>query len=191
MLLDGDIGLDGEEVVEGGALVVSELGVEAVGVEDGLALGFRHLAKVAEGAGDEAAAIDGQRVVLLRCGLNLLTLDGGEVLDGLVAGEEAAALLVRHVVELSEAIEEALLVLLGQLFEARLVLKGVLLLLRGEGAVTVHPLGEVLLILFGLAVGFGLRLRLAGWSGLTRYRRSVASLRCGMHGCEPDGPGEA
>jgi hypothetical protein len=77
------------------------------------------------------------------------------VLQGLVTGEETAALLIGHVVELGEAIEEALLVLLGKLVEAGLVLKGALLLIGWEIAMAIHPLGEMLLVGFGADGRFG------------------------------------
>jgi hypothetical protein len=147
--LDGDVRLDGKEVIEGGALVVVELAVEAIGAEDGLALGLGHLSEIAEGTLDETAAIGWERGELLRGAAYLLALSRSEVLEGLVAGEETAALLIGHVVELGEAIEEALLVLLGKLVEAGLVLKSALLLIWWEIAMAIHPLGEMLLVGLG------------------------------------------
>ena len=58
--LNGKIGLDGEETGERAAFLVRELAAETVGVEDGLALRLGHLAEVAEGPGDEAAAVFGE-----------------------------------------------------------------------------------------------------------------------------------
>ena len=65
--------LDLHEGVEAGALGVGEV-VEALGVEDGLALGGGKLAEAAEGAGDVAALVGGEIGELLHGGANLLTL---------------------------------------------------------------------------------------------------------------------
>ncbi len=75
---------------------------------------------------------------------------------GLVVLDDAAALLGRHVVELGEAIEHALLCLRRKVAEARLLLQGALLVGERQVAVTVHPLGEVFLVLLlgaGSSVG--------------------------------------
>ena len=125
--LNGKVGFDGEETGEGAAFLVRELAAETVGVEDGLALGVGHLAEVAEGPGDEAAAVFGETAKLLEGSADLLTLRHSEMRHGFVVLDEAAALLGRHVVKLGEAIEHALLGLRRKVAEARFLLQSALL----------------------------------------------------------------
>jgi hypothetical protein len=115
-----------------------------------LALGLGHLAEVAEGTADEAAAILRKAAELLHCSAKLLALRDAHVGDGFVALEEAAALLGRHIVELGKAVAEPLLGLGGKIVEAGLALERLLLLSERHVAVTSHPLGQVLLILCGV-----------------------------------------
>ena len=134
--------------VEGGALGVGEV-IEALGVEDGLALGGGEFAEAAEGAGNVAALVGGEIAELLHGAADLCALGGSEALHGFVALQQDLALGRIHGVELGEAVPHALLGLEGEIFEAGLGFEGFLLLLGCEVAVVVHPLGEV------LAVGLG------------------------------------
>ena len=114
----------------------------------------RHLTEVEDGAGHEAATLRGHSDEILHSGAVLLALRGREALDGLVAIEDASALLRVHVVELGETVAHALLGLRGQFVEAGLILERALLVGEGEVLVALHPLGEVLLILAaGTALG--------------------------------------
>ena len=157
--LNGKVGLDGEETGEGAAFLVRELAAETVGVEDGLALRVWHLAKVAEGSGDQTATIFRETAKLLHGSADLLALRRGEVRHGLVAVDNAAALFGRHAVELGKAIEHALLCLRRKVAKAGFALQGALLVCEWQATVTIHPLGEVFLILL-LRAGSGVRRRL-------------------------------
>lgn len=152
--LDGQVGFNRKQAGEGGALLVGELAADAIRGEDGLTLLVRHLAKITEGAGYQAATFDGQTAELLHGFTDLLALRLGKVLQGLVALQNALALLLGHVVELGETIQVALLGLLGKLFEAGFALQFRLLRDERQGAVALHPLGEMLLILLGTDGGF-------------------------------------
>jgi hypothetical protein len=179
--LDGQVRLDGEEVGEGRALFVGELTADTVGVDHGLALGWRGIAKFAEGACDEATAVDGKSTELLHGAANLLALGYGEVLHGLGALEEALALSIGHAIELGEAVEHALLGLGWQLAESGLVLEGSLLLCEGEVPMTVHPLREMFLILTR-----------AGRSGCDQARaRGMRTAGKRLGGEQAGGPSEA
>jgi len=96
------------EAVQAGALGVREV-VEALGVQDGLALRGREFAEAAEGAIYVAALVGREIEELLEGGADLLALRRCEVLHPLVVFEQALALFGRHGVELGEAIEQALL----------------------------------------------------------------------------------
>ena len=150
----GKIGFDGEEVAECGALGRGEGGgVAWVGVEGVLALLGRKAAEIAEGAGDDAAAIFRKTSQLLHGGADLLALLGGEALHDFGAGEEASPALGRHVVEFSEAIAHALLGLGRQIVEAGFLLEGALLLRRRHVLVSAHPLREVITLGTDVAAG--------------------------------------
>ncbi|CAN5616626.1 hypothetical protein BH10ACI4_BH10ACI4_02240 [soil metagenome] len=99
-----------------------------VGAKDRLALLIRHLAQIAEGTGDETAALYRQITELPHGCPDLLTLRLGEMLHRFVPLKDATPLLVGHTVELGQAIQHALLGLLRKLPEARFALEcGVLL----------------------------------------------------------------
>ena len=112
----------------------------------GLTLVRREIAQIAEGVGNGAAAVRGEAGELAHGAAHLLTLLGGEMLHGFGAGNDALPFFWSHVVELGEAVVHALLHLRGQIAETGFTLQGPLLLRHGEVAVTVHPLGEMLLI---------------------------------------------
>jgi hypothetical protein len=71
------------------------------------------------------------------------------VFHRLVTLKYPAALLCWHAIEVAEAIQHVLLRLGWKIAEAGFVLQGTLLLSKREIAVTVHPLGQVFLILLG------------------------------------------
>lgn len=144
--LHGKVGFDGEEVGEGGALLVGELAPKASGVKNSLALRNRHLADIAEGAGYKAAAIDGKAAELLHRSTNLLPLRRREPFHHLGAFKQAAALFRRHVIELRQPVLHPLLRLLRQFAETRFILESLLLLRERQIAVAVHPLREMLLL---------------------------------------------
>jgi hypothetical protein len=152
------VGLDREDGGEHGALGIGELGAEGGGVDGLLALIGGHLAEVEDGANDDAAARQGNRVQLLHGIAVLLTLGQREALQGLVAVEHAAALLRVHVVEPGQLVELVLLELPRKLAKAGIVLECALLFREREIAVVVHPLLHVLLVLSGPGddIGFGL-----------------------------------
>jgi hypothetical protein len=129
-VLDRNVGFKCEKTGERVALLLGELSAETVCVHEGLTLLRRHLAQVAEGAGYEELAVLRKSAVLLNRTLDLLSLLRSEVLHLLVALNNAPALLWSHIVELSEAIAYALLRLRWKITEARLILKGTLLLCR-------------------------------------------------------------
>ena len=92
-----------------------------------------------------------------------------EVLDLFVAIDDALALLWSQLVQLIETVEHALLRLLRKIAEAGLILKCALLLLGRKVTVAIHPLRQMLLILFR--------------SRLTRASHWLARcLACSMHG---------
>jgi hypothetical protein len=101
--------------------------------------------RIAEGAGDEAATVYREAAEILHGAAYLLALRRGEALHGLGMLDDTAALLIGHVVELGEAIKHSLLSLGRELAEAGFVLERGLLLLERELAVTIHPLGQMLL----------------------------------------------
>jgi len=118
--------------------------VEALGVQDGLALRGGEFAEAAKGAVYVAALVGWEIEELLEGNANLLALGWGEVLHPLVVFQQALTLFRRHGIELGEAIEQALLRLRRIEIETGLCLQGFLLLLRCEVAVAAHPLREML-----------------------------------------------
>ena len=176
--------LDAHEIVEGGALGVREV-IEALGVEDGLALGGGKLAEAAEGAGDVAALVGGKVGELLHGVANLAALLGGEMLHGFVALEDLGTLFSGHGVELGEAIAHALLGGGREVTEAGLGFEGLLLLLGGEIVVAIDPVGEMLAGGPGVGAGVcrggvgGLTLNGCG-RGLLLVDRRRRRGRCGV-----------
>ena len=166
-----EVGLDRDEIGEGGALAGGEVAGEAAGVERGLTLLRGKIAELAEGAGDGAAAIVGQAAKLLHGAADLLTLLGVELLHGLGAVEHVLTLCGRHVIELGQAIAHALLDRRREIAEAGLLFEGALLLRERHTAVAVHPLGEMLLT----------GVRADGCAGF-RLARAVGAMRGGRGG---------
>ena len=140
------IWFDRKEIGERAPLLVRKLAAKAGRVENGLALRLRHLAKIAEGAGNEAATIFRESAKLLHRAANLLSLRRRKALHGFGAVKDSAALVRRHVIELRQAIAHALLGRRGQIAKAGLIFQSALLLRERKVAVTVHPLGQMLLI---------------------------------------------
>jgi hypothetical protein len=138
--LNREIGFNCQKVGESCALLIGELGAKTILVEYGLALRLRHLAKVSEGARDQAPAVDGKPAKLLHGAPDLSALSWSKVLQCLVTLERAAALFGRHVIEVAEVVQHALLGLCWKIIEARLALQRTVLLREREVAVTVHPL---------------------------------------------------
>lgn len=178
---NGDEGLDGEKAGDGPSFLVGELAAKAVGREDRLALGFGHGAQVVEGAGHEAAAIGGEAAVLLHGPTQLLALRHAQIGDGLVALEEAAALVGRHIVQLGQTVAQALLRFGREIAEAGFAFKRLLLLAGGEVAVAIEPLGQMAALSLsavrphtGEGAGRGL---LAGRRALLRDRRDARERR--------------
>lgn len=145
--MDRNEGFNREETGEGVAFLIGELAAETIGAEDSLTLRLGHLAKITEGSCDQAATVFGETAKLLHGPADLLTLRRREMRHGFVVLDDAAALLGRHVVKLGEAVEHALLCLGGKVAEAGFLLQGSLLIGERQIAMTVHPLGEVLLVL--------------------------------------------
>lgn len=138
--LDGEVRFRAEQAVERIALLRAE--ISGVRFGGGLALIWQ-IAQVAEGLGDGVLAIERQGVELAHGAGDLLALSWGEPLHTFDAVEDAGALVGRHGVELLEAGADAGLLLRRQLLEAGLALEGLLLLLRGQVLVLLHPLAEV------------------------------------------------
>jgi hypothetical protein len=145
-MLDRQIRFDGKESGERVALLLGKLAAKAVFLEDGIALLRRHLAEVAEGAGDKAATVLWKATKLPQGTHNLLALRWRQMLHRFGAFNDAAALFGRHIVELRKAVEHALLCLLREITEAGFVLQGTLLVCQRKIAVTIHPLCQMLLI---------------------------------------------
>ena len=116
--LGRDVGLRGEQTGEGGTLLIGKFTAGTVGVQQRLSLGWRHLAKIAEGAGDQAAAVDGKAVKFAHGVADLLLLSGVEVLNGFVALQHPATLLGGHVIELRQLVSKPLLALWRKIAEA-------------------------------------------------------------------------
>jgi hypothetical protein len=146
---DREIGFDGKEVGESGALLIGELAADAIRVENGLALRVGHLAEVAEGAADQAPTISREAIPLMHGCDDLLPLRLGQMLQCLVALQYAATLFFRHIVELGKALQITLLGLGGELTEAGFVLEGGVLLIQREVTMTFHPLCQVFLVRAG------------------------------------------
>lgn len=177
-----EIGLDGEEIVEGSAFLPAVLAGESGGVEVLLALRFGHGAEIAEGTGYGAAAVVREGAELRHGAAHLLALRGRKALQLLVALENAISLLGPHGVELAEAIAHTLLSLGRKLVEAGLAFERALLLGNGQVAVAVHPFGEMLAIAAGRSgvrggrpLGSGTRRR-RGWPLGNR----LALAKCGV-----------
>jgi len=116
-------------------------------------------------------AVRRQGVELAHGAGDLLALRRGQALHALDAVEDALALIGRHGVELLEAGADTGLLLWRQLIEAGLAFQGLLLLLRREILVLLHPLAEVAgragigaLSVGGLATD-GLAVAIDGWGG--------------------------
>ena len=140
MLLGWEHGLNGHEAAEGVALLIVEAIGVAAGVECGGALFGRKLAKGAEAAANGGFLVRRKRRPVARGRANLLALLRREVLHIFIALDERVALLLRHGVELGEAVAHALLRGLRQIVEAGLVFERLLLLRRRKIVVVVHPL---------------------------------------------------
>jgi hypothetical protein len=110
-------------------------------------LRLRHLAKIAEGSGDEAPAVFRQSPKLLHGAANLLSLRWSKTLHRFGTVKNAATLLWRHIIQLRQAIAHPLLSRWGEIAKARLILQSALLFGRRKIAVTFHPLRQVFLIL--------------------------------------------
>ena len=143
MLVGWEHGLNVHQAVERAALLRIEAVGIATGVESSGALVRRQLAQGAEAAADGGLLILWQRGPVARGRADLIALLRREVLHIFVALDESVALLLRHGIELGEAIAHALLRGLRQIVEAGLVLKRLLLLGGVESAVLVHPLGQM------------------------------------------------
>jgi len=143
VLVRWEHGLNVHQAVERAALLRIEAVGIATGVESSGALVRRQLAQGAEAAADGGLLILWQRGPVARGRADLIALLRREVLHIFVALDESVALLLRHGIELGEAIAHALLRGLRQIVEAGLVLKRLLLLGGVESAVLVHPLGQM------------------------------------------------
>jgi hypothetical protein len=147
-VLDREVGFNCEQAGERVAFLIGKLPAEAVRVHHGLTLRLRHLTQVAKGACDQPAAILGQSTVLLQRTANLLSLRRSEVFHVLGAFKDAPTLFGGHIVELSEAVAHALLRLWWKIPKAGLIFERPLLLWQRKTAMTIHPLGQMLLIRF-------------------------------------------
>lgn len=125
---------------------------------------WRHLPEIAEGMGDHAAAIFGERAQLLHSSAKLLSLRRAETLNRFVALDQTATLVGRHVVELRETIAQMLLGLRRKLAKAGFILERALLLGKRHVAVAAHPLAEVLLTLRPLLLSTPLVAELLPWT---------------------------
>ncbi|XWK48558.1 hypothetical protein RBB78_14060 [Tunturiibacter empetritectus] len=120
---------------------------------------MRHLAKVAEGTRNQTATIFRKPAKLLHRTANLLSLRQRETLHRFGAVKDPLALLRRHVIQLRQAIAHTLLGRQRKIAKAGLIFQSALLLREGKVAVTVHPLGQMLLISLRLRPLSGPRLR--------------------------------
>jgi hypothetical protein len=150
-----DVWVGGEDGADGLALVGGKLVGKARGVNDLLTLVGGHLAEIGDGVDHQAAAGNGGLVQLLHGVVPLLLLLRAEALQAFDSAEHAAALLGRHVVELVEVVQLALLGLAWKLMEAGHILKGLVLFRRAEVLVILQPLRQVLLALRVLNLRFG------------------------------------
>lgn len=110
-------------------------------------MGGGRFPQVAEGPGDDPAAILGEAAELQHGAADLLALGRREMLHDLGTLEDALTLGLGHVVELGETLAHALLHLWGEIAEAGFPFKGSLLIGQRKAAVAIHPLGEMLLVL--------------------------------------------
>ena len=140
------VGLDRNEIVEGGALIVGEAGADAVRVESGLALLGRQVAEFAKGSGHGAASIRRKTGELSHGPTNLLTLFRGEALHRFRASDHALTLCRGHIIQLREAVAHALLNRGREIAETGLPLQSPLLFWQRKTAMPIHPLREMLLI---------------------------------------------
>ncbi len=167
-MFDGKIRFHGEESGERVAFLLRKLATEAVFLEDGIALLWRHFAEVAEGACNEAATVLRKAAELSQSAYHLLPLWRCQMLHGFSAVNHATPLLGRHIVKLRETVAHTLLSLRRKVAEARLVFQGALLVRQRKIAVTIHPLGQVLLIL----------LRTGNWSRSRLTDANTCSRSC-------------
>jgi hypothetical protein len=121
-VLDRKIRFDGKEPRERVALLFRKLAAKAIFFEDGVTLLWRHLAEIAEGAGDKAATVFWKATKLSQGAHNLLALRWRQMLHRFGAFNHAAPLLRRHIVKLRETVEHTLLRLRWEIAEAGFVL---------------------------------------------------------------------
>src|ERR1700723_1870325 len=126
-MLDRKIRFDRKEPGEGVALLLRKLAAEAVLLEDGITLLWRHLAKVAEGTSDKTPTVLWEAAELSKGANNLLSLRRCQMLHSFSSFNHTAALFGSHIVQLSQAVAHALLCLRRKITEAGLVLQGTLL----------------------------------------------------------------
>src|ERR1700733_14589604 len=91
-MLYGKIGFHRQQARERVAFLFGKLPAKTVRVENGLALWLRHLAKIAEGAGDQAATVFRKSAVLLHRAAELLPLRRSKALHRLGVLHRAPAL---------------------------------------------------------------------------------------------------
>lgn len=159
------------------ALLVGELTAETVLAHEGLTLSRRHLTQVAEGAGYKPPPILRETAILIERAAKLLPLWRSEMFYRFVMFQYATALLRRHVVELGKTVPHGLLGLRRKVAEAGLILERTLLICKGEVAMAVHPLGQMLLILLRADT------LLRPWRGPRCVHRRMPRLPCPAHEC--------
>ena len=115
------IGLDSEQIGESAALLTGKQAAKTVRLHDRLSLRLRHLAEIAKGAGNEAAAILRQTAKLLHGSADLLPLCQSQSLHRFGSINYSAALFRRHIMKLSQPIEHALLGFRRKFMKARFI----------------------------------------------------------------------
>ena len=146
-------GLNLVQVVERRALLGRKVRGVAAGGEGCLPLLGGQGAQLAEGAGDDAAAIFGEAGELGHGAADALALLWRKLLHRLCSIEDALPLLRRHVVELGEPVVHALLHLRRKIAEAGLALERPLLIGGWQIVMVAHPLCQVLLAGPGAKLG--------------------------------------
>lgn len=175
---DDVIGLNRDQAGDRIHFLGRELIPIAVGSEQVLLLIGRKIAKLAEGLSDLALAIRRKIAKLLHGVADLLALLWRKLGDGLIAFQPATAAIRAHIVKLRESFAHTILRRRRKVVESGLVLERLLLLIRSEIAVTVHPLQQMLLVL-SWVMNTG-----KSWLRRAMRRRRFAGSRSGLLGSD-------
>jgi len=137
------------------ALLVGEFPFEAIRVDDLLALIGGHRTQVIDCFVDQPAPIWGQLLHFFENLTSLLLLLGSQMLPGLHAIQHPKLLLRRQAGETLQAIAKYLLTARGKVAKGRVILQGLLLLVRRQVFVLTQPVAGVPLLARRLNCGGG------------------------------------